>query len=263
MSRTNNDIGINIILSIPVPSYSDLWLCSSDSLWQISSGAKHHLSIIRAYTSSWALSFFFFFFCMCRSIWTMKSSSLWILSSTKRWCGWTSSKSIDRPSRYQRNGSVAPRFLLVTGVMDLYSTLLFMWPTVHPPGWRGEAGPGRAAGHRRGCRHPPPSGEEAARALPGLHGLHHQRVRDGAFNRDKASVLWRVVMWLFIAVINVIIIRSTTIWSRTVSKQKRSNVWLNFTEMMLTAQCVCVWKTLKALTGDVCFSCLGLNHFLF
>lgn len=52
--------------------------------------------------------------------------------------------------------------------------------TVHPPRGRGEAGPGGAAGHRRGRGHPPPSGEEAARPVPGLHGLHHQRVSDRA-----------------------------------------------------------------------------------
>lgn len=61
-----------------------------------------------------------------------------------------------------------------------YLTSLFMWPTVHPPRWRSEAGPGWAAGHRWGCSHPSPSGEEAAGALSGFHGLHHQRVSNVA-----------------------------------------------------------------------------------
>lgn len=60
-------------------------------------------------------------------------------------------------------------------------TFLFLWPTVHPPRWCSEAGPGWTAGHRWGCSHPSPSGQETARALSGFHGLHHQWVRNGAF----------------------------------------------------------------------------------
>lgn len=96
-------------------------------------------------------------FFICRSISTMKSSSLWIQSSTKLWCGWTSSKSIGRQFRWTRPDRSSPVPVIYSSKWT-HVTFMFMWPTVHPPGWCGEAGPGWTAGHRWGRGHPSSSG---------------------------------------------------------------------------------------------------------
>lgn len=71
-------------------SLKALMLCSIR--WVSSAALLFIVTLLTSHT--------WYFTPFCRSIWTMKSSSRWIRSLTKPWCGLTSSKSIGRPFRW-------------------------------------------------------------------------------------------------------------------------------------------------------------------